>query len=314
VRKIILITLLVLLISLAGCQFKRETTAEPLGAYIGGTSGLSVDFQENAPPLEVYDENQDEFDIALLLENKGEHDIPPNKVIASLSGIRGEDFGISNLNKVLRSPLDGKTISQGAEVRGSQDELVFEGAKYRHNLKADFDAEILMHTCFQYMTHAITTVCLKRDVLKRTVEVDTCLVNNDVLNMDTSSAPIQVSDAAQASRGKNKIRLTFEVSNDGDGEVYTPTAFTNTCFGKEDERDKVRVKVSSPANGLNIRCRTMGDTSDGIVKLLDGKRSVDCEIDTRSLQEISFETPVQIDVSYFYRGLISQEIKVLSGE
>ncbi|MDP4012754.1 MAG: hypothetical protein Q8R00_04085 [Candidatus Nanoarchaeia archaeon] len=313
-RKILLISLLILIISLAGCQFKRDVSVESLGAYIGGSTGLKFSFLENAPPEAVYDENQDEFDIAIMLENEGEYDIPSNKIISSLSGIRAEDFNVNNLNRVLSTSLDGKTISGGVAVRGSQDELIYEGAKYKHDLKADFSAKIIAHVCYEYKTDAITSLCLKRDVLRRGDAADTCSLENDALKLDVSSGPIQVSNTQQVPRSKNEIKLTFEVSNSGSGEVYDPSAFKNTCFGQEDQIDKVKVKVTSPADGLNIKCKTLGDSREGVVKLLDGKRSIDCSINTQSVQEITFETPVQIEVTYFYRNSISKDITVFAGE
>ena len=313
-KKILFVSLLIILLILAGCKLvKKESKNEPLGAYIGGKTGLSISFLEKAPPDEVYDNNQDEFDIGLRLENQGEYTVPPNKVIASLSGIRAEDFSISNLNNILSTSIESKTVRAGTEVRGSEEELVFEAAKYKHDLKADFTADIIVHTCYDYKTYAVTSACLKKDLLEREV-VDTCEVTNNALNYDSSSAPIQISNAAQIPRGKNSIKLTFDISNDGTGEVYLPNAFTNTCYGKEDSRDQVKVKVDSPAGKLSIKCKTLSDSSEGTVKLIDGKRTVDCTIDTGSVQDVSFENPVLIEVSYFYREYVSKKITVLAGE
>lgn len=313
-NKALFTSLIVLLIVLSGCQLvKKQATNEPLGAFISGTSGLSVSFLENAPPDSVYDNNEDEFDIDLILKNEGEYDIPSNKVIASLSGIRAEDFNIANLNRVLSTSIDGKTIRAKTEIKGGEEELIFESAKYKHDLKADFAADVIVHTCYNYMTNAITSVCLKKDLLERGIS-DTCESENSALNFDVSSAPVQISNVAQVPRGKSQLKLTFDISNDGKGEVYAPNAFTNTCYGKENLRDQLELTVDSPAGRLPIKCKTIGDTSKGIIKLIDGKRSIECNIDTTSLQEISFETPVLIDLNYFYRDYISKKITVLAAE
>ncbi len=313
-KKLLLISIIALLIILSGCKLvKKEATKEPLGAFISGKTGLQASFLKNAPPDQVYDNNQDEFDIGLLLKNDGEYDIPPNKVIASISGIRAEDFNIINLNNVLTVGIDGKTTRNEIEISGSEEELIFENVKYKHDLKADFTADVIVHTCYSYVTHAVASVCLKKDLLEREV-IDTCEVESSTVNYDVSSAPLQISNVAQVPRGKNQLKLTFDVSNDGSGEVYLPNAFSNTCYGGENARDQVKIKVDSPAGRLSVKCKTLGDSSEGPAKLIDGKRTIDCTIDTNSLQDISFETPVLIDVDYFYRESVSKKLTVLAGE
>lgn len=313
-KKILLMSLIALLIILSGCKLiKKDATKEPLGAFISGKTGLTASFLKNAPPDQVYDNNQDEFDIGLLLKNEGEYDIPPNKVIASISGIRAEDFNIPNLNNVLTVGVDGKTIRNTVEISGSEEELVFENVKYKHDLKADFATEVIVHTCYSYVTHSVASICLKKDLLEREV-IDTCEVESSAVNYDVSSAPVQISNIAQVPRGKNQLKFTFDVSNDGSGEVYLNNAFTNTCYGGENSRDQVKVNVDSPAGKLAVKCKTLSDASEGSLKLIEGKRTVDCTIDTSSLQDVSFETPVLIDVSYFYRESVSKKLTVLAGE
>lgn len=313
-NKVLFSTLVVLLIILSGCQLvKKDATQAPLGAFISGTSGLAISFLENAPPDSVYDNNEDEFNIALLLNNEGEYDIPSNKVIASLSGIRAEDFNIANLNRVLSTSVDGKTIRSGVEIKGAEEELIFEAAKYKHDLKADFTADVIVHACYGYVTNAIASICLKKDLLERGI-ADTCESTNSALNFDVSSGPIQISNVAQVPRGKSQLKLTFDISNDGDGEVYAPNAFTNTCYGKENLRDQLELIVSSPSGNIPVKCKTIGETAKGLIKLIDGKRSVECSMETASLQDISFETPILIDLNYFYRDYISKKITVLAAE
>lgn len=313
-KRILFVSLIILLIVLSGCKLiKKEAKNEPLGAFISGKTGLQASFLKNSPPDQVYDNNQDEFDIGLLLKNEGEYDIPPNKVIASISGIRAEDFNIPDLNKVLTVGIDGKTIRNNLEVPGSEEELTFEAVKYKHDLKADFATDVIVHACYSYVTHAVASVCLKKNLLERDV-IDTCEVENSAVNYDTSSAPVQVSNVIQVPRGKNQVKLTFDVSNGGSGEVYLSNAFTNTCYGGENLRDQVKINVDSPAGKLAVKCKTLSDASEGSLKLIEGKRTVDCTIDTSSLQDVSFETPVLIDVSYFYRESVSKKLTVLAGE
>src|SRR5574341_2180909 len=157
-KKLLLIGLIALLIILSGCKLiKKDATREPLGAFISGKTGLQASFLKNAPPDQVYDNNQDEFDIGLLLKNEGEYDIPPNKVIASISGIRAEDFNIPNLNSILTVGVDGKTIRNTVEISGSEEEIVFENVKYKHDLKADFATEVIVHACYSYVTHSVAS-------------------------------------------------------------------------------------------------------------------------------------------------------------
>src|SRR3989344_1440153 len=104
------LVLVLLTILIAGCQGTKKEE-QSLGIFIGGLDALDFSFIEGQPPSKVLDSLQEPFFIGLKLQNKGEYEIPANKLIASISGINSDSFSLSSLNTKLSIPLEGKTKS-----------------------------------------------------------------------------------------------------------------------------------------------------------------------------------------------------------
>ena len=312
-KKGVLILVILLSLFIIGCQTGQKKEKQTLGIFIGGTDALDFSFLEGQPPSKVLDNLQEPFFIGLKLQNKGEYEIPQNKIIASLSGINSEAFSLSSLNTKLAIPLEGKIKSGDQIIESSPEEIQFDEANYRHDLNADFPTSLRVDVCYEYKTKTISKVCLKKKAVEKTLE-DKCSILSDSVVTETSSAPIQVRDVKQRSSAAQEVKLTFKIINQGKGDVYPPTAFSDKCTEITAEKNKLFVEVTSPSASVNIKCSQMQDSNKGIIKLALNEKTISCDIPTSNLQETAFEEPVNIVLSYFYKGSIEKQITVLNSE
>ena len=313
-KKGVLILVILLSLFIVGCQTgtKKDKTTS-LGIFIGGTDSLDFTFIESQPPAKVLDNLQEPFFIGLKLQNKGEYEIPANKIITSLSGINQESFSLSSLNTKLTIPLEGKTKSGDQIIESSPEEIQFDQANYKHDLNANFPTSLRVDVCYEYKTKSISKVCLKKKAVEKVLE-DKCSVLSDSVVTETSSAPIQIKDVKQRSSAAQEIKLTFKIINQGKGDVYPPSTFIDKCVDVSGEKGKIHVEVTSPSAKVNIKCSQLQDSNKGITKLALGEKTISCDIPTADLQETAFEEPVSITLSYFYKGSIEKQITVLNSE
>ena len=308
--KAVLALFIVSLLFIIGCVQDDNLVS---GAFVGGTNGLSIGFGTDAPPSRVFDNNEEDFDISLTLENVGEFDIPARKIISTLSGIDVRDFGISSPNLVLDRTLDGKSEFNGQVVNGDEDELIYEGAKYKFDLDADWETTIRADVCYEYQTKATTKVCLKRKATERDID-DVCQVDNQNVNAENSGAPVQIEEVSTRTSGSNEILLNFVVRNKASGLVHPPGTFTHQCVRNEDEEDRLKVEVFSGSQKYTPKCSQLGNDNVGEIKLTDTQKVIRCRINTLNAPESPVEEPINIRATYFYRNAISTTFLVEDSE
>ncbi|MFH1592102.1 MAG: hypothetical protein ABIB47_01910 [Candidatus Woesearchaeota archaeon] len=311
-KRLLLGFLVILTIFAYGCTTGDDDLAK--GPFVGGTNGLDFGFVADEPPNEVF-ANDEEFDIAIFVENVGEFDIPERKVIATLGGLDTRDLGLSGPNKVLEVGLNGKTKSDSEVFSGDEDEIIYEGALYetKYDLVADFSTKVRADICYLYQTKSTTKACLKKKASQRDAS-DFCLVNNDNVKVENSGAPVQIRDVRTRSSGTSQVTLTFIVENVGSGKVYPPNTFTNECVRKDSDEDRLDVEVRSASGRHTITCSALGG-NEGEVRLSnDGKKQIRCSISTGNAPDTPVEEAINILVDYFYRGAISTPITIKSSE
>jgi hypothetical protein len=308
-RMLYFVLVLLVIISLTGCDRGRGTTTKTGKAYIGGEKGLSIEFDEDAPPEEVMDDGQETFPIRLKIKNEGEYTIPRGGVIASLSGISKEDFGLNSLHAKSDFELQRKEKTTGAE--GEENILDFDDAKFVNDLAADFETTVFADVCYKYRSVAAASICLKRDTVQSRKNRDACDIRNGNVDYENSGAPIQVHSIKQFPGGANRVTFTFVVENKGDGRCYRSNQFTNECV-VEDEltTDEVDIEITSPSRNIHVDCDTLDGSNKGTIKLFNNKRTVTCSINTGSLQKTAYEGRVNIKLDYFYRNKVKKDITV----
>lgn len=311
-RGYIALMIVFLLLFSLGAQCKKGDSSVTT-AYIGGTNGLGIEFATDSPPDEVADKSDQEFQIELKLTNKGEYDIPSGGIIATLSGISQQDFSLSTLSQKSNFDLAGTKKTAEGSLEGSQDFLNMGEAKYKPDLAADFKTSLRADICYKYKTRGVSNLCLKRDTNQYKAE-DMCDVNSEKLNLENSAAPVQITEVSERRAGEKRVMIIFVVENKGTGSVYEPNKFTTRCPSDNDDADLLHISVYSLSPGITPKCGILNNGNQGTIRLVDGKRTVSCTIDTNSLQEDAYETRINVDADYFYRESIVQDITVRNSE
>jgi hypothetical protein len=304
-----MIVILTISLMLSGCQPGGTEDIKIEGPYAGGKEGLLFAFNENEPPARVLDNSQEEFYVTLLVRNKGEHSVPVGSAIASISGVDSKAFGLSSLDAINEIEILKVIKDQGYVIEGGEEFIEFEPFSYVNDLAADFPIILRADLCYSYNTEAIANICLKKDVVRDSIE-DVCATNNDAMQAFNSGAPLQVTNIRQRSVGSNKLQITFTVENVGNGLIYLPGTFSNSCKGGDKNEDMIKVTLSNPQNNFSPDCAALGRGSSGDIRLVNKKKDISCTIDTSGLQEVTFQDLLVIDLDYMYREAIKTDIVV----
>ena len=305
-----LIILLLLLILLTGCP-GGKTPPTTASGYIGGTDGVAsklsiVSGQTN----EVLDSGLEDFEMNVDLENKGEHAIKENEVLATITGVDYNAFSLKQPSLRNVEPL-GEIRNEGGKVPGGQAALSFK-ANFADDLPVDQVYDLGVNVCYKYQTGATTNLCLRKDATKRGEATDKCKVDDPKPSVSSSSAPIQVKSIFQRPTGKNEVSFTLTIENVGKGDVYLPT-FLDTaqhCLDKADVKNKVEVSVSFANNKPAVVCPALQNSNKGTLQLIQNKAVLTCKIDTSKEQETTFTRSPNIQVSYVYKDLVSTKVTV----
>ena len=279
------------------------------GAFIGGKQGIQVAFAEDEPPKQVLDNNQQEFFVTLILKNQGEFTVPIGGLIASLSGVSKQSFGLKTLNIKNTFPIQGAQKDIGGVLPGGEELLEFGEAKYTNDIPADFQTNLRADICYDYQTKAIANLCLKKDILRKDID-DVCDVKSANLQAQNSGGPFQVVSMREDTIGKNRVKLNFKIKNIGNGAIYEPNTFTSVCAGQDEQKDRVKITLSSPENNFKVECSQFGGKSEGIVRLVNGEKDISCSIDTTNLQEVTFQDLLIVEMDYMYRNAVVTQLTV----
>jgi len=287
------ILILVLALFLVGCS--KEIAPLKTNPFIGGTTGLTMEFTSGAPPVEVYDGGVFPFQGLIKIQNIGETDVAIGDVLITISGISAPDFGTTtaDLEQTNTEEILGtKKNAEGGQTEGMITHLTFpENGEfnYMEELSGNTNFPFLATMCYQYSNKAIAMLCIKEDPLSTSNSV--CEVTG-LKNAFTSGGPIQIVNLVESPRGSDKIAFSFDVAHKGTGKVYGQGS--EMCESSVTNKDKVHVSVDTGMEGLEC---TGLEGAEGDINLYEGKRTVTC---TQVVGSGNFEKPVEIETSYHY--------------
>ncbi len=290
--------ILTLLIIFSGCSDSNNGTTTKTETFIGGTTGIAIDFAEGSPPPEVFDGGTYPFSITVIVENKGEYTVPKEDARIKISGIQPTEFGTTE-SALTKKPDDDLTASQkdseGDIIKGPPVYVEFTGLNYKGTLKGNNEFPIRTDICYKYQTDAVTNICILENNLDSTRET-VCEVTGNK-KVQNSGAPIQITNFKEYPRAQNKVRFTFSISHMGTGNVYRK----DTTCSKDSKTDEDRVWVevkSGIGSGLTCTGLTGGTSTTGYARLVGGDIQVTCtqEVSTQS----DYETTININAVYDY--------------
>jgi len=302
-KKKLLILFFASLLVLSGCSNDDDSPGILTTAFYGGTDGVSVDFEEIAPPDQF--DSGEEIPVAVVLRNKGEYSIVAGNAKARIYGINTDTFSLSSDYEETRSILRGKGEFN---IDGGEQEISFGNLKYDEEIINSRDFTIRAKACYPYQTKTEIPVCIKTSRSEETGEGICSTSEEKVVEGSVSSAPIQVTSVKETLRGSNQVRFDMTIENKGAGNVYSNEA---TCESLEDDilrlnqENKILLEVINP-DGISCSFRTGEESNRGIIELDNGKKIVSCTLET----DDTYEDNLRLTLSYMYTTTTSKQITI----
>ncbi|MFP4656275.1 MAG: hypothetical protein ACLFNK_01730 [Candidatus Woesearchaeota archaeon] len=301
-KKYFMITIVVaMMFFVAACEGDGDDSEDRTNPYRGGTESLSISFDNDNPPDEVYDDTP--FFIGLDIRNNGEYPVPQDEFEVKIRGLNPETYGTSSsdLTSNLNTDLQPTRLDvDGSLFEGGEDYMEFGPLEYSDELSTVIsDVPVQAQACYSYGTEVVSELCIKEDV-SRDKPGDVCKANDEKTYYN-SAGPVQVTSFKQSPRGSDKISFNFRVEHKGVGKVYSRGG---SC-GNDATENEVLVKVDGPAG---TDCSTLSGT-EGSVRIGDTGRSVSCSLDVSDASS-SYSDQITIDLEYTYQQTVTSTIDV----
>jgi hypothetical protein len=307
-----LVILLVSLFLLTACS---QTSKTPTSGFIGGKEGIVavLSVVSTAGNNNIFDNGVDPFKVQVDLQNKGEYDIKNNELLVTLDGINFNAFQIKDASQKNTIPLPGLRREAGKATPPSQAIIQYD-ANYKPNEDADRSVDLAANVCYKYQTIArVIDLCLRKRV---TGPITTPVCNIEgTKTPESSGSPFKITTFTQRPAGENKVSIYVEAENQGKGTIYSKEFLSGgKCIDDEKDKNKLFVKVDLtefPNSASMIKC-TGFNGNNGFVNVIQNKIQMFCEIDTSSLQDTTFETPVRLTFDYVYKDSVATKLTIKS--
>ena len=307
--KRLLLALTLLLVVLTACQQQAAPTTGQ--AFVGGTEGLTVKFLSGLPPAEVFDV-ENPFQIALEIENKGEHVIAnAQDVDVSITGISPSDFGVSASNLLANSPepIRGASIdvATGNIIAGDIVTIdSFPELKYQKTVAGSVQFPVRANVCYEYGTRAQGKLCVRREL--RTADASGLCNPTRDLPAENSGAPVQMINIRQTVSGADRIDFFFTIKQMGVSSDSVHKTGTS-CDTVISNNGVVYVEVENTGLG-ELSCSGLrdGTATSGYVTLIDGQREIRCS--QRISAPSDFEKIINVNLKYAYQEYVDTTLTV----
>jgi hypothetical protein len=288
-KKIILGMAIIMILLISGCDSGNTTSTSSSDPFIGGTDSITMSFEPEAPPAEIYGGGSYPFEISLTVKNIGEYHIPENEMEVKILGLDPNLYSTTAEQLILRNKeeIRGKYLSPEGEIINDNQEVLFDfnNLKYYKDVESTMSGITIKATsCFNYQNIAQTQICIKSNLLDNSDD-DICSVK-DQATIYNSNGPVHITDFSQTASGEHNLIFTFKVKHVGDGSLYLEN--TN-CVSERINEDKVWINIETETDIPDLSCTglTLDEGSNvngivtGIVNLgADGERTIRCSFNT----------------------------------
>ncbi len=318
---------LVLLVSACKGKSGAATGGAPKTPFLGGTAGLTMIFLKGSPPPEVTDDESFAFNAILSLKNDGEFKVDRNNVKVNLVGFDPADYG-KDFNDLRDAVPDDDLLprlkdAEGIIKEGTTTTVTFPKGgsdfiprKFPGNTEFTFRAE----ACYFYKTLSTSKLCVLRDMINIR---DGAVCNpNTARTTFSSSGPVQISNLRQNVIGKDKISFSFDISLNGNVDIFSSADSINPSSGfdsacpkdpkkRRQAESRVLVEITEIPNDpivTNFKCGGLDNGAKGNVILVNNRRTITC---TAELVADRNDLEKSIGINAEYNVLDNKETKVL---
>ena len=297
-RNVLIILVISVALLLVGCGTEQNPNLATTKAFIGGTEGIVASFD----PLSVKENNiytifnTEDFSLDIVLRNKGEEDLLPQKASLRLLGPAPTSFRniplwqLQNKEKVEKlsefNPQGGEEIVSFTPT---------DGALYTEPVTGSTDVTWNLEYTYDYKTHLIAdNVCFKGDITDEKV----CTVK-EVKPFSVSGAPIQVTSVTEDVAGKGIILLRVDVKNVGVGKATIVGQGFDTRF------DQVGYTIDEPTKW---ECKSGGRENEA--RLVGGVATVICRLRQPLDENDLYTKSVRLTFDYTYKDLVQEKLRI----
>ncbi len=313
-KKWILCCILVLVILLAGCRRTGlNTSGETTAQYRVGSEGLTMRFAPNSPPTVVFDGDDGEF--VVELRNRGAFPRGTDQFAGRLEITGFDQVVLQNEHWAEGSEYIDPRLQGRSPLNpeGGYEVKTYSGVA-RVPLNGErYDANVQVHSCFQYQTLAEGTACVDPTPNDLVDKNEVCDYRDSVQIAGTQGGPVAVSSVI-AENTRDYISFRIWVRNVGPGLVAELGAFGPNCpLGlRFTEINKVIVEADMPFDG-QPQCTPAGTSGDP-VRLGDGGEGfIFCRF-RKPAASSAFLSPLQVRLWYSYADTISTRVSIVNPE
>ena len=298
-------TVLFLIVSIILISACNRNQTDVTGPYKGGTDGLMISFEANAPPSR--------FDVGenvparVLLNNKGEFDLEQGEAEVQLFGVHRPSFGIPETYTSNSGDISG--VSDFLETGGEQ-EVDLGNINYGQAIANSETFTLRARVCYPYETNAQINACISSINIEEGKGEQVCSISEEkVAKGSVSSAPVQVTSFTEEFRGADKIVFNIVVENKGVGTVYAPTS---ECSQLDDpdfrvDNENIVLFTISPSD---IECQfSLDNGNTGEIRLRDKIANIVCQKEVTETDS-SFEQKILVNLRYKYLDSTSTNFEI----
>lgn len=216
---IALAAIALLLMGASSCSNSKTSSGT---VYAGGTNGLLLSFENDAPPSTIYDNSQSPFSIILDVKNDGEFDT--QNIHFWVTGINSNDFpGLPQTTDYTTQPIQGVTKLQDQTIPGATVPIPIGPSNicYQNSLKGggQLDFKLNVNACYGYATQSTSQVCLKGNYLNGDNSV---CDPQSTTQFSVSGAPVTITSFKQQAVGQHQLRLQWTYALKNNVDIWAP--------------------------------------------------------------------------------------------
>ena len=300
---------------ITGCQSQQSNIITYVDIY-KGTDGLDMNFLPNAPPKEVY--SNEDFIAGVQLENKGAFNIGESE--GYLSFVIEDDYMeiVGQEDEKILFELEGKS---SFNPKGTKDTKTIK-------LKAkDVDTQSESHTslvtvsaCYKYKTTLGIEACVDADVYDLTQKIKACDTQDQTFSGQGAPVTItKIETRMLPHEDENKVKPSFMIyiKNKGNGEVVKGDSVEKACSSETLSHEAfntiyANAKLSNQPLDCSPKEIQGSETKEGYIRLKDKEDFIRCTLTDGILKNKgTYITPLTIDLDYGYTLSASKEVKIL---
>lgn len=319
-KRYLLVAVFAFSLLVAGCADNGDGPSGQMRTFIGGTDGVDVDFEVGAPPAEV--NIGDDFNVMMVLENKGEHTVEPEDYFVQLRGFSPDDFSTTNEALTVQGSDIGELL-QANEMNPDTGEVLESypvfidipqdaPLEYVGDLGGNMQFPFRADVCYTYQTQANAKLCIKED-LSDTTDTEVCTISG-AQAITSSGGPIQINNFKEFSGGSGGVRFSFNVvAAKTDGDLAGPGS---GCSKQNSHEDRVHVTINTNIPGLScngfVSDQEGGgtETFSGAIKMTSSSRQITCRQEIPEAQRGDYVKVIDIKADYDYRTSTSKQVLV----